>query len=28
VFIAALECTDAFLCLLCDSKFDIRWSRV
>jgi hypothetical protein len=24
VFIAALECTDAFLCLLCDSKFDIR----
>jgi hypothetical protein len=28
VFIAALDCVAAFLCLLQDSKFDIRRSRV
>jgi hypothetical protein len=28
VFIAALECVAAFVCLLHDSKFDIRRSRV
>jgi hypothetical protein len=28
LFIAALECVAAFLCLLRDSKFDIRRSRV
>jgi hypothetical protein len=28
VFIAALECVAVFLCLLLDSKFDIRRSRV
>ena len=28
VFIAALECVAAFLCVLLDSKFDIRRSRV